>query len=159
MNGQEQNAANVANQIVANLVWLFHVLVVAFVLLGPFSNIPYFLILHITFSMSLLVHWWGNSDVCSLSVMEARLRGLDYTKSFTHKFIAPLYSVSQTTWSNICYAITLFLMAVAGYALYKSDKWQEVRECIKKTKPEMEGLDVFRRMLKYAKCYNVLFVL
>jgi len=108
------------NIILANMINLFHIIVILFVLFIPFSNIPMLLLLHIVFSMSLLVHWYNNNNQCSLTLLESKLRGLDVTESFTYKFIAPLYDVSKTDWSKICYSFTIVLMIVSIYRLYNS---------------------------------------
>ena len=84
------------NIFLANCISIFHTLVVLFVLLAPFIDIPAILILHITFSVCLLIHWWANNNICSLSYIESQLRGTDHTESFTHKFIAPIYDISKT---------------------------------------------------------------
>jgi hypothetical protein len=110
------------NIFLANLVFLFHTIVVLFVLTAPFSNIPALLILHITFSISLILHWWFNSNECSLTYIEAKLRGLDKTQSFTHQFVAPMYEISSTEWSKICYIITILLLCVSIYYLYNSER-------------------------------------
>ena len=111
------------NELLANGIYIFHILVILFVLIAPFTNGLYFLLVHFTFAVCLLVHWWGNSDVCSLSVIESNLRGINYKDAFTHQFIAPLYEVSQTRWSQICYAIVILTLCISGYKLYNSDKW------------------------------------
>lgn len=95
-----------------------HGVIVLFVLLGILSNAPMVLLLHATTCMSLLVHWYNNSNVCSLSMFEAYLRGINYTQSFTHSIIAPVYDISQTTWSNVCYIITICVMCISFYKLY-----------------------------------------
>lgn len=121
-------------EFLANLVRLFHMLVVLFIIIGPFINKSSILLIHFTFCISLLVHWYGNSNVCSLSVLESKLRGLDYTQSFTHQFIAPVYEVSQTQWANICIIVTFALMTLSGYKLYNSGVWDQVKECYKNNK-------------------------
>jgi hypothetical protein len=118
-----------SNVFLANIISIFHVLIILFVLLAPFSNAPYFLILHVTFSVCLLVHWYGNSNVCSLSMLESKLRGNHYTESFTHKFVAPIYDISSTDWSTVCYTFTILLMLVSVYRLYKSERWKLLVEC------------------------------
>jgi hypothetical protein len=110
------------NIFLANLVFVFHTIVILFVLTAPFSNIPALLILHITFSISLILHWWFNSNECSLTYIEAKLRGLDKTQSFTHQFVAPMYEISTTEWSKICYIITIVLLCVSMYYLYNSER-------------------------------------
>lgn len=121
-------------EVLADVVRMFHLFIVCFVILGPFINKISILILHFTFCFSLLVHWYGNSNVCSLSLLESKLRGLDYTQSFTHQFIAPVYDISQTQWANICTMLTIFLMLISGYKLYKSGVWAHVKKCYKKNK-------------------------
>lgn len=135
----------------ANLVFLFHTLIVLIMLIIPFSNTPYFFIMHITFSISLLVHWYNNSNICALSVLESSLRGLDYTESFTHKFIAPVYEISQTEWSQICYIIVIVLMWFSIYKLYNSILWNEVRL-------NFSNLDANSSIIDKIKCLNPLFV-
>jgi len=110
------------NIFLANLVFVFHTIVILFVLTAPFSNIPALLILHITFSISLILHWLFNSNECSLTYIEAKLRGLDKTQSFTHQFVAPMYEISTTEWSKICYIITIVLLCVSMYYLYNSER-------------------------------------
>ena len=110
------------NIVLANFIFMFHTLIILFILFAPFIDIPAILILHITFSICLLVHWWANNNICSLSLLESKLRGMDHTESFTHKFIAPIYDISQTEWSRICIIITIILLCISSYKLYYSKK-------------------------------------
>jgi hypothetical protein len=80
-----KEASSYKNKFLADLVFLFHCLIIIFVLFAPFTNIPAILILHITFAICLFTHWYANSNVCSLTVLEANLRGLDRTDTFTHQ--------------------------------------------------------------------------
>lgn len=133
----------------ANIISLFHSLIIIFILVAPFTSSLYILILHITFSMSLLLHWYHNSNVCALSIMESQLRGLDYTESYTHKFIAPMYDISKTTWSEICYIITIILMFVSIYRLWNSERWSVIKECYEKNKKD--------RLVAWIHCLKLLF--
>jgi hypothetical protein len=142
--------ANEVQLVLADIVSVFHALVVAFVLLTPFlTNIPYFLFLHATFGFSLLIHWYFNSNVCFLSVVESKLRGLDYTQSFTHQFIAPVYDISKTTWSNVSYSITLFVIGLSIYKLSKSKRMKQAIECFNDQET--------KSMQKFVKCMQLLF--
>jgi len=144
----------------ANLIRIFHWTIIAFILLAPFSNIPSLLILHITFSSSLLIHWINNNNMCSLSIMESKLRGLDYTESLTHKFISPLYDVSKTTWSSFCYVITILLACFSAYLLLNSKALKTVRECtatLRKSDIYMSA-SFSKKMQMYAQCLRPLFV-
>ena len=144
---EEQCDEKSANIFLANMISVFHTLVIIFILLAPFCNIPSLLILHVTFSFSLLIHWYNNNNECSLTYMEAKLRGLDRTESFSHKFISPLYDISKTEWSKYCYIITIVLMCVSIYYLYHSDKVSQAWKCFNDTSKELE----YRNMSLYRK--------
>ena len=125
-----------------------------------FLNIPAFLILHVTFSFSLLLHWYNNNNECSLTYMEAKLRGLDRTESFTHKFIAPLYDISRTEWSRICYIVTIVLMFVSIHYLYNSDKVSQAWKCFtdRNSDPEYKNLPLYRRIIFSFNCFKPLLI-
>lgn len=116
------------NAFLADVIWLFHVVVVLFVLLAPLSNTPYILLLHFVFGLCLIVHWAANSNACSLTVMECQLRGVPVTQSFSHKFIAPVYDISQTSWSTLVYSVTIFTMIVSLYKLYNSNSFDAFKK-------------------------------
>jgi hypothetical protein len=134
--------------VLANLISFFHILVILFILIAPFTNTPYLWILHVAFGVSLLVHWIGNNNMCSLSVFESQLRGLDYTESFTHKFVAPMYDVSKSTWSTICYIIVVILTSISIYKIYNSDRVYSSLKCFS------ESLEPFYK--KFNGCMNIL---
>jgi len=140
--------------LLANLVSIFHIIVVLFVLFAPFSNIPAMLILHVTFSISLLTHWYGNSDVCSLTYLESFLRGQPYTEGFTYKFIAPMYNISQTQWSQLCYILTIGLMYISIYKLMNHPDFIEAHKCYKNR--ESTG---FIDLKELVKCFYPLFII
>jgi hypothetical protein len=119
--------------VLANVISLFHTLVVLFVIFGTFSQNPAILILHITFLCCLLVHWAGNSAMCSLSVMEASLRGVKNTKTFTHQFVSPLYSIPESSWNQIVTGITIFLLILSVNNLRNNKKFIKALECTGET--------------------------
>jgi hypothetical protein len=63
--------------------------------------------------------------MCSLSLLESHLRGLDRADTFTHQLIAPFYEISATEWNLYVYLITLSLMGISLYNLYYSEKFQK----------------------------------
>ncbi|NBP13293.1 hypothetical protein EBU95_02715 [bacterium] len=146
-------------EMIANAISSFHLLVVLFVLFAPFLGHPALWILHISFCVTLLVHWWGNSNVCSLSYMESSLRGLDYTQSFTHQFIAPVYDISKTEWSKIVNNITIVLLLLSVYFLYTSDAFKSALECYRQKKVQYKDSPLSKRTLEYWKCFHPLFLL
>ena len=117
------------NHILANCISVFHLMIIIFVLLAPFTETPYIHILHVTLCITLFVHWAFNNDTCALSVIESKLRGLDYTDSYSHKFISPLYNISESEWSNFVWIITVIAMSISLYKLYHSKKIKQAWEC------------------------------
>ncbi len=109
----------------ADIIFIFHIGIVLFVLFAPFIQIPAILILHITFCLSLLVHWYANSNMCSLTLLEAHFRGLDHNHTFTHKLIAPMYDISETDASTIAYIIGYSMMFISIYYLYNSQEFKD----------------------------------
>lgn len=107
------------NEILANIIWLIHLVIVLFMLFAPFSKIPALLILHITSSISLLLHWYWNSDICSLSLLESNLRGLPYKETFMNSIIGPVYTIPY-------YEMTIFLMLVSLLNLLNDPKIQQM---------------------------------
>jgi hypothetical protein len=141
----------------ADLIFIFHCVVVLFILFAPFSNIPAILIIHITSCVCLIVHWHSNSNVCSLSLMEAHLRGLDYRQdTFTHKFIAPIYDISTTEWNNIVWIITLIVLFISIYKLCNNDLLKDTWECYKKSKSQDS---LYKSFLNIIKCFRPLFTI
>ena len=103
MNGENDEKGN-DNIFLANIIWFLHVLIILFILIAPFTNLTALLILHITFSISLLVHWAFNSNECSLTLLESQLRGIPRNESFSYKFISPVYNIC-----NICFNIRSYV--------------------------------------------------
>lgn len=158
---QEPNESNctpsVLNLLLADSIFVFHCVIVLFVILAPFSNIPALLILHITFAVCLMVHWHANSNVCSLSMLELQLRGLDNREdTFTHQFIAPMYDISLTEWSNIVWCVTFVLMCISIYKLYNTDKFKNVWKCYS----ELESPPtLYEKIKQFAICFKPLFII
>jgi hypothetical protein len=152
---------NSYSTLLANIISLFHTIIIFFILLAPFTDIPAILILHITFSLCLLVHWWANNNICSLSYIESQLRGTDYTQSFTHKFIAPIYDISQTEWSKICKIITIILMCISIYNLYYSKKTSQILKCYNNLIQDKEFIKkpFINRFSSYILCFKDFFTL
>ena len=62
----------------------------------------------------------ANNDACSLTIFESHLRGIKVSDGFLYQYISPMYNISQTEWSKLCYIITVSLMIVSIYNLYNN---------------------------------------
>ena len=150
------------NIILAEIIRIVHIGIILFVIFGPLSPIPAILILHITFCICLLVHWHGNSDHCSLSLIESNLRGIEYNECFSHQFISPIYNISDKWVSKLCYIITYIALFLSIYFLYNSDRWTIVNECYAKTKEYIninnEKINFIQKVNLYIDCFQLLFI-
>jgi hypothetical protein len=151
--------------ILADLIYIFHIIVILFVLFTPFTNIPAYLILHLTFCICLLVHWYNNNNICSLSLFESQLRGINYTESFSHKFISPIYDISESDLGKFCYNIVIILGLVSLYKLITSNKWSILKKCYQENKKYLTNINLNEKkelkfndkIMLYMTCLNILF--
>ena len=104
-------------ELLLKLISAMHILFVLFVVLSPFVNSNYLLLLH-AFSMPfLMLHWLVNDDTCVLTIIESNLRkqlyGKEYTEEdcFTCNLIKPVYKFvdNHNNFSKLIYAFaTIF---------------------------------------------------
>jgi hypothetical protein len=118
------------NVFFANVIRLFHYLLVLFMVVIPFIGQAPMLILHITFAVSIIVHWLGNSDVCALTLLECQLRGVPKTKSFMHQLISPVYTVPPKTVTNALYIALTVLGMISLRRLLKTTQWRNFKACL-----------------------------
>lgn len=105
------------------VIRVIHISIILFVLSIPYiTNNPDILLLHAMGSLTLIAHWYMESNVCSLTLLESRLRGIPMDKSFMHQIVSPIYDISDTTLSDICWVVTLGNMFVSTYKIRQLSK-------------------------------------
>jgi uncharacterized membrane protein YjgN (DUF898 family) len=114
------------------IIKIIHIMLILFMILAPFSNIMPLLILHITGSWCLLVHWLANNDICFLTMMEGKLRNIDYRKGFLHQFISPIYNISDKSLSKLCHFVVILTMSISIYNFLNSNTYENVKQCYHK---------------------------
>jgi len=140
-----------ADTFLADTIYTFHIFIVLFILIAPFSNIPAILILHIVFGIGLIIHWLVNSNNCILTILESQLRGISQDNTFSHQFISPIYDISETEWSTFCYVITIFLIIVSLYRLQNLQEFKQAVLCYNDhTKTAYEKVFCFINLLRIA---------
>ena len=77
------------------LLKLIHLLCILFIIAGIFFKNKYLILIHYLVLWTLIFHWYFNNDICSLSFLESKLRGIPYTKGFIHSIIGPFYNVTN----------------------------------------------------------------
>lgn len=97
----------------------FHILLVLFTIIAPFIDRPGILLLHIVHIISLLTHWYFNNNSCCLTLLEKLITGKETADTFMHKLISPIYDISETSLNNIVWVVTLSLLLMSSYKLYK----------------------------------------
>lgn len=100
------------------LISIIHLLLVLFVVVTPFSNLPGLLLLNIITCLSLLLHWFLNNNTCSLTIIESYLRGVNSDQTFIHRIVDPVYSISEHSLNKIIWLVTILSLAISSYKLY-----------------------------------------
>lgn len=114
------------NLLLAIIIKIFHIFIISFELLLPFCNIPEFLLLHIIFTLGLMLHWITNSNICCLTILEAYLRNINLNNTITSKFISPIYLISDYYYSHIIWIITIILLLISCYKLYNVNNLYDI---------------------------------
>ena len=128
--------------ILATFIRIIPWMLIAFMLIAPFSDIAPILILHITGAWCLLVHWCANNDICFLTLMEAKLRGIHYKNGFLHKFVAPVYNISDKQISNLCHIAVIVTMMISFYNLLETKAFEKARKCFNNGGSTIECLKI-----------------
>lgn len=115
--------------ILATIIRIIHLMIIAFILVAPFSNLAPLIILNITGCLSLLVHWHANNDICCLSLLEAKLRGIDYTQGFLHQFVSPVYKITDAQISKIAFYVVIISMLLSIYNLLNTKAFEKAKKC------------------------------
>ena len=112
---------NNMNNILADIVKLTHTIMILFIILGPFYKNPLLIILHIVSCLCLLMHWYANSDICCLTIVESKLRNVEQVDTIVYKFIQPIYNISELEFNKIIWLYTTLVVIISIYKLYKSE--------------------------------------
>ncbi len=128
----------IAKEILLNFITILHIIFVLFVVITPFTNSTYFLMLHLIIVPFVMMHWLLNDNTCVLTVVERKLRkevqksslpnGAEQTEAdinaideecITCKLIEPVYDFRKNyeTFSKIIYAITIALWLITVFKL------------------------------------------
>jgi hypothetical protein len=115
------------NKSILVLITVLHLIIVLFIIITPFTNSNYLLLLYIITVPFIILHWIMNNNTCSLTVAEKYIRQKTYgvilndDECFTYNLIAPIYDFNKNyeTFSNFIYIATFSLLSLASYKFYK----------------------------------------
>lgn len=105
---------NYFNNVFASIVCVIHIIIIILILYIPiFSNSNYFIFVCAIFLPFLELHWLFNNNVCCLTEIEKKIRGIDDKQSFINKIISPIYSFPNDKSFNFIYYILInFLISI-----------------------------------------------
>ena len=100
---------------------------ILFIVITPFTNINYFILIHAIVVPFLMIHWICNDNTCILTIIERRLRKEIYGTNndddcITCRLIEPIYDfrANYATFSVFIYGITTLLWLIScGVIVYK----------------------------------------
>jgi hypothetical protein len=127
---------NIINTCCLYFIMFCHFLVVCFIVLVPFINSNYLLLLHSILVPFIMIHWLLNDNTCVLSVIETNMRKhiygtntIDVNDCFTCKLINPIYDfrANYNDYSTIIYFITIILWSISLGKLYYKYCTGEIR--------------------------------
>jgi len=127
-----------SDNITLQLIVLIHTLFVLFVVITPFSNSNYFLLLHAIVVPFVMLHWLLNNNMCALTLFEKKLREkitgtiTDKKECFTCKIIEPIYDFKNNYKERaaLIYAGTTLLFGIRSYKLYKKYKQGKIKNLL-----------------------------
>lgn len=107
-----------------------HTILVLFIITIPFFGKNYLLFLHVVIGIAILIHWIANNNVCSLTLIEYKLREIITKKSvnrqdcFMARLIDPVYDFKKNnhSLSAFLYLILIILILLSLYKLRRNYK-------------------------------------
>lgn len=103
---------------VAFLIAILHIVLIIFVLFGPWVPNKHILMLYIMVIPFIHMHWITHNDTCALTLMECKLRGVHPTESFFHRLVSPVYKFQEAEENIFVWLVTFMLWLVAIYKYY-----------------------------------------
>lgn len=101
----------------ANLVWVLHMIFVAWVVLVPWFGSWDMTLLHAMVIPFLFVHWTLNDDTCFLTLLESSLRGVPRAASFMHQLVSPIYKLHDDQTSKGVWVLSAVLWCLSVHRL------------------------------------------
>jgi len=129
------------NKFVLTIITVLHLMFIMFVVITPFTNSNYLLLLHAIIIPFIILHWLCNNNTCCLTMVERSIRKKIYGSSqddhcITCKLVEPVYDFKNNYngFSNLIYILTISLWAVSAGKLfyrYKTGSIQKLDQLFK----------------------------
>lgn len=112
-------------ELILKIVSLLHLLLVLFVVITPFTDSNYFIILHIILIPFIILHWVCNDNTCMLTIIERKLRKeiegkYDENDCITCRLIEPVYDFKNDykSFSTLIYFLTILLWSISAGKMF-----------------------------------------
>lgn len=122
------------NIILLRLISIIHVLLLLFVVIIPFINSNYFLLIHFIIVPFIILHWVCNENTCFLTLVEKYLRlktygYVDPDDCLTCRLIEPVYDFKKNykQFTIFIYVVTITLWIITTYRLYRKYQSGEIK--------------------------------
>ena len=123
------------NEFLLRLITLVHIIYMLFVVVVPFTDSNYLLLLHAIVVPFMIAHWIINDNTCVLTIIEKKIRKDMYgtepepNDCFTCRLIEPVYDFNKNydTASTLIYIITIALWLLSVYKLYSKYRNGSIR--------------------------------
>ena len=121
----------IINNFLLGLINLIHLLVILFVIIVPFTNYTFLLLIHSVIVPFIMLHWLLNNDTCAITEAERFIRvqmnggnPVKDSECFTHKLVGPIYNfISENpNYSKYTWGITISLWFISLFKLHLSNK-------------------------------------
>jgi hypothetical protein len=131
---------DILDSILLKLISGLHIIFVCFVILIPFINSNYLLMMHVILVPFIMIHWLFNNNICALTLAEHALREkifgekFDRKKCISARIIEPIYDFKNNheDRAKLIYGITSLLWLISIGRLYYKYKigniknWREL---------------------------------
>ena len=95
------------------LVQLIHGLVILYLVFTPFlATSISLLILYIGVLLAIVMHWVANHHYCVLSLIESKLRGIDYEDGFLNSILKPIFGYGINNTGAYVAVVALLVLAI-----------------------------------------------
>jgi hypothetical protein len=117
------------------LINIIHICIVLFVVIIPFLNSNYFLLLHLIIVPFIILHWATNNNTCALTVAEYYITELvtgkpvNKSKTFFGRLIEPVYDFNKNNQdeSIFLYIVTIGLVSLSIGKLIRKKYTGEIK--------------------------------
>ena len=117
------------------IISLLHILYILFVIVAPFYNSNYFLLLHTVLIPFMMLHWIFNNNSCAVTLAEKTMRKILIGKNdecISCEIIEPVYNFPNKykKYTVLIYIITIMLWIISVGRLYRKYRIGEISSIV-----------------------------